>query len=157
MVQHQRQLDTTLAALADPTRRRILERLGHGDATITQLAQPFQMSLTGMKKHVRILEDAGLVQTEKTGRMRRCSLAARRLEDLEQWIASYRRMLDGRLERLATLLEDEERPSAEEDRAAGDEDRAAAEENRAAGDEERPTHDKGAQRCPPRPESRSRR
>jgi DNA-binding transcriptional ArsR family regulator len=113
MVQHQVDLDATFGALADPTRRRVLERLGGGSATITELAQPFAMSLTGMKKHVRILEDAELVRTEKVGRTRRCSLGARRLEDLEQWIEAYRRTLDGRLDRLAQLIEEDEREPAD--------------------------------------------
>jgi DNA-binding transcriptional ArsR family regulator len=105
MVQYQSQLDSSLAALADPTRRRILERLGRGSATITALAEPFGMSLTGMKKHVRILEDAGLVQTKKEGRARHCGLGPRRLDEIERWVESYREMLDGRLDRLGELLE----------------------------------------------------
>jgi DNA-binding transcriptional ArsR family regulator len=98
-------VDRTLAALADPTRRGVLERLGHGSATITELAQPFGISLTGMKKHVRVLELAELVATEKVGRARRCSLGPRRLDDVEDWIEEYRRMLDGQLDRLGDLLE----------------------------------------------------
>jgi DNA-binding transcriptional ArsR family regulator len=98
-------VDRTLAALADPTRRGVLERLGHGSATITELAQPFGISLTGMKKHVRVLELAELVATEKVGRARRCSLGPRRLDDVEEWIEEYRRMLDGQLDRLGELLE----------------------------------------------------
>ncbi len=106
MVQYQSQLDGAFAALADPTRRSILQRLGRGSATITELAEPFGMSLTGLKKHVRVLEDVGLVSTEKAGRARRCSLGPRRLEDAQQWIETYRRMLDARLERFGELLED---------------------------------------------------
>jgi len=98
-------VDRTLAALADPTRRGILERLGRGSATITELAEPFGISLTGMKKHVRVLEDAELVATEKVGRARRCRLGPRRLEDVQEWIDTYRRMLDERLDRLGELLE----------------------------------------------------
>ena len=79
MVQYQ-PLDRTLAALADPPRRDVVERLGRGGATITELAAPYGISLTGMKKHVRLLEDAGLVSTEKVGRARRCNLAPRHLE-----------------------------------------------------------------------------
>jgi DNA-binding transcriptional ArsR family regulator len=104
MVQYP-QLDRTFAALADPTRRRILERLGQRSATISELAEPFGMSLTGCKKHVRVLEDAQLVATEKVGRARRCSLGPRRLEEVEQWIDMYRRMLDDRLDRFGELLE----------------------------------------------------
>ena len=104
MVQYH-QIDRTFAALGDPTRRSILERLGRGSATITELAEPFGISLTGMKKHVRVLEDAELVATEKVGRTRRCSLGPRRLDDIQEWIATYRRMLDERLDRFGELLE----------------------------------------------------
>jgi DNA-binding transcriptional ArsR family regulator len=99
------QVDRTFAALADPTRRGILERLGRGSATITELAEPFGISLTGMKKHVRMLEEAELVVTEKVGRSRRCSLGPRRLEDVQEWVGMYRRMLDERLDRFGELLE----------------------------------------------------
>ena len=99
------QIDRTFAALADPTRRGMLERLGYGNATITELAEPFGISLTGTKKHVRVLEDAELVTTEKVGRARRCSIGPRRLEDVQEWIETYRRMLDERLDRLGELLE----------------------------------------------------
>ena len=98
-------IDRTLTAIADPTRRAVLERLGTGSATITELAEPFGISLTGMKKHVRVLEDAELVATQKVGRTRRCTLGARRLEDVEAWIGTYRRMLDERLDRFGELLE----------------------------------------------------
>jgi DNA-binding transcriptional ArsR family regulator len=103
MVQYQ-QLDPTLAALADPTRRAVLERLGCGSATISELAEPFGISLTGMKKHVRVLEDAGLVTTEKVGRSRRCSLGAHELGDVQAWVKTYRRMLDERLDRFGEVL-----------------------------------------------------
>jgi DNA-binding transcriptional ArsR family regulator len=105
MVQYQEQLDRTLSALADPTRRGILERLGQGSATVSELAEPFGMSLTGLKKHIRILEDAGLVTTEKVGRARLCSLGPRRLDDVQQWVVAYARMLDARLDRFGELLE----------------------------------------------------
>ena len=105
MVQYQPELDRTFAALADPTRRGILERLGRGSATITDLAEPFEMSLTGLKKHVRVLEDAELVATAKVGRTRQCTLGPRRMEDAQAWIETYRRMLDERLDRLGELLE----------------------------------------------------
>jgi DNA-binding transcriptional ArsR family regulator len=104
MVQH-KPIDRTLAALADPTRRGVLERLAGGSATITELAEPVGISLTGMKKHVGVLEDAQLVSTEKVGRARQCTLGPRRLEDLEAWIASYRQMLEERLDRFGELLE----------------------------------------------------
>lgn len=104
MVQHQ-EIDRTFSALADPTRRDLLERLTRGSATISELAQPYGISLTGMKKHVQVLEDAGLVTTQKVGRVRRCSLGPRRLEDVEDWVGSYRRMLEDRLDRFGELLE----------------------------------------------------
>jgi DNA-binding transcriptional ArsR family regulator len=99
------QIDRTFAALADPTRRGILERLGRDSATISELAEPYGISLTGMKKHVRVLEEAGLVATEKVGRTRRCRLGPQRLEDIQEWIEMYRRMLDERLDRFGELLE----------------------------------------------------
>jgi DNA-binding transcriptional ArsR family regulator len=105
MVQYPRQLDSTFGALADPTRRGILERLGRSDAGISELAEAFDITLTGIKKHVGVLEAAGLVTTEKVGRVRRCTLGPRRLDDETDWIATYRRMLDGRLNRLGDFLE----------------------------------------------------
>jgi len=104
MVQY-RALDAAFAAIADDTRRRVLERLGRGDATITELATAFDMTLTGMKKHVRVLEDARLVSTEKIGRVRYCRLGPRRLDDETAWIAKYHTMLDARLDRLEAFLE----------------------------------------------------
>jgi DNA-binding transcriptional ArsR family regulator len=104
MVQYP-QIDRTFAALADPTRRGVLERLGRGNATISELAEPFGISLTGMKKHVRVLEDAELVTTEKVGRARQCSLGPRRLDDVQHWIEMYRLMLEERLDRFGELLE----------------------------------------------------
>jgi DNA-binding transcriptional ArsR family regulator len=105
MVQYPPQIDRTFAALADPTRRGILERLGRGTATISELAEPYGISLTGLKKHVRVLEDAELVTTEKVGRERRCSIGPRGLDDAQEWIDTYRRMLDERLDRFGELLE----------------------------------------------------
>jgi DNA-binding transcriptional ArsR family regulator len=105
MVQYSPQLDASFGALADPTRRGILVRLGYADAAITELAERFDMTLTGMKKHVRVLEAAGLVTTEKVGRARQCRLGPRRLDDETAWIADYRRMLESRLDRLEAFLE----------------------------------------------------
>ena len=105
MVQYSRTLDSAFGALADPTRRGILQRLGRSDAAISELADEFDMTLTGIKKHVAVLEDAGLVTTEKIGRVRRCRLGPRRLDDEAEWIAEYRRMLEGRLNRLEAFLE----------------------------------------------------
>ncbi len=109
MVQYQRALDKSFAALSDPTRRGILERLEGGSATISELAEPFGITLTGCKKHVSVLEDAELVRTEKVGRSRRCSLGPRRLEDASAWIEAYRCALDERLDRLGEFLHDTNR------------------------------------------------
>jgi DNA-binding transcriptional ArsR family regulator len=98
-------LDRTFAALSDSTRLGILERLGRGDASISDLSSTFDMTLTGIKKHVQILEGAGLVTTEKVGRVRTCRLGPRRLEDELAWIESYRQMLDARMDRLEGFLE----------------------------------------------------
>jgi DNA-binding transcriptional ArsR family regulator len=105
VVQYQEQLDRTFAALSDPTRRGILERVGQGRATISELAAPFGISLTGMKKHVRVLEDAGLVQTEKVGRTRWCAPGPQDLDEVQRWIGAYRLMLEERFDRLGELLE----------------------------------------------------
>ena len=99
------EIDRTFAALADPTRRAVLEQLGRGPASITELAEPFGITLTGMKKHVVLLEDAGLVTTEKVGRTRRCALGPRRLDDVRDWVELHRQMLDERLDRFGALLE----------------------------------------------------
>jgi DNA-binding transcriptional ArsR family regulator len=108
MVQCYPELDQTFAALADPTRRAILDRLGNGSATISELAEPFEMTLTGLKKHVRVLEEAELVTTAKVGRTRHCSLGPQNLDGLQQWIDTYRQSLEGRLDRLAELVEQRE-------------------------------------------------
>lgn len=100
------QLDTAFAALSDPTRRGILERLGQRDASITDLADTFRMTLTGMKKHVGVLEDAGLVVTEKIGRVRTCRLGERRLDGEAAWIESYRRLWSARFDALDDVVEE---------------------------------------------------
>jgi DNA-binding transcriptional ArsR family regulator len=105
MVQYSRKLDTAFAALADPTRRGILTRLGRSDTGVTQLADAFDITPTGMKKHIGVLEAAGLVTTEKVGRVRLCKLGPRRLDHETAWIADYRRMLEARLDRLGEFLE----------------------------------------------------
>ena len=105
MVQYSPALDDAFAALADPTRRGILERLGRGDASITELADTFRMTLTGMKKHVQVLEGAGLVRSEKVGRVRRCRLGRRSLAREAAWIAKYEEMLNARYDRLGEFLE----------------------------------------------------
>jgi DNA-binding transcriptional ArsR family regulator len=105
MVQYMPQLDTAFAALSDPTRRGILEHLGRRDASISDLAAKFALTLTGIKKHVQILERSGLVTTEKVGRVRNCRLGPRRLENEAAWIAKYRQMLESRFNRLGEFLE----------------------------------------------------
>jgi DNA-binding transcriptional ArsR family regulator len=105
MVKYSRTVDEAFAALSDPTRRGILERLGRGDASISDLAGRFGMTLTGLRKHVRILEGAGLVTTRKVGRVRTCRLGPRRLEGEAAWIKTYGQMLDARLNRLEAFLE----------------------------------------------------
>jgi DNA-binding transcriptional ArsR family regulator len=97
MVHHQTTVDRAFAALADPTRRAVLERLGAGSATISELAEPFGMSLTGMKKHIRLLEEANLVVTEKIGRARRCVLAPYAFEGISAWLQ--------RLDRFAQVVQ----------------------------------------------------
>jgi DNA-binding transcriptional ArsR family regulator len=98
-------LDRTFAALADPTRREILERLSDGPASVSELAQPFGMSMPGVLKHVRILEQAHLVTTQKRGRIRQCRLDPAHLDDAEEWIQTYRRRWERRLDRLGNYLE----------------------------------------------------
>ena len=102
-------LDRTFAALADPTRREILERLSREPATISELARPFSISLPGMLKHVQVLEAAGLVVTEKRGRTRQCRLGSERLDDAARWIETYRRRWQGRLDRLEAYLEKQQK------------------------------------------------
>src|SRR5262245_46609626 len=92
-------LDRTFSALSDPTRRAILERLGRGPATISELAHPFGISLPGLLKHVRILEQADLVTTQKHGRTRQCRLGSEQLDEVARWIQSYRSRWEGRLDR----------------------------------------------------------
>jgi DNA-binding transcriptional ArsR family regulator len=99
-------LDRTFSAISDPTRRAILEQLSHGSATVGELARPSGMSLPGVLKHIRVLEYAHLVTTEKDGRRRWCRLGPERLEDATQWIETYRRRWERRLDRLEGYLED---------------------------------------------------
>jgi DNA-binding transcriptional ArsR family regulator len=97
MVQYQPTVDHVFAALGDPTRRAVLERLGNGSASVSELAEPFGMSLTGMKKHIRVLEEARLITTEKVGRTRRCTLVPEAFQGISAWL--------GRLDRFAQVVE----------------------------------------------------
>ena len=97
-------LDDAFGAISDATRRGILERLARGEASISELADEFDMTLTGLKKHVAVLEDAKLVTSEKIGRVRTCRLGPRRLDVETEWIHRYRRMLEARLDRLGEVL-----------------------------------------------------
>jgi DNA-binding transcriptional ArsR family regulator len=107
MVQLQEtRLDAAFAALSDATRRGILERLGRADASITELAGRFGMTLTGMKKHIAVLEQTGFVTTAKAGRVRTCRLGPRRLGDEAAWIAGYRRLWHARFNELDTIVEE---------------------------------------------------
>ena len=97
MVQYSAAVDRVFAALGDPTRRAVVERLGSGTASVSELAEPFGMSLTGMRKHIRVLEEAQLVTTEKIGRVRRCMLAPDAFEGISMWLQ--------RLDRFAQVVE----------------------------------------------------
>jgi DNA-binding transcriptional ArsR family regulator len=99
-------LDASFGALSDATRRGVLEQLGRGDASITDLAEKFHMTLTGMKKHVGVLEQAGLVTTEKVGRVRTCKLGPRRLEAETAWMERYRQVWASRFDELDEVVEE---------------------------------------------------
>jgi DNA-binding transcriptional ArsR family regulator len=99
-------LDVAFAALSDATRRGVMEQLGRGDASITDLAQAFHMTLTGMRKHVGVLEQAELVTTEKVGRVRTCRLGPRRLEEETAWIERYRQLWDSRFDELDKIVQE---------------------------------------------------
>jgi DNA-binding transcriptional ArsR family regulator len=110
MVQYSRaRLDASFAALSDATRRGVLEQLGRADASITDLAAKFHMTLTGMKKHVAVLEQAGLVKTEKVGRVRTCKMGRRRLEEEIAWIERYRQLWDARFDELDKVVDEMKR------------------------------------------------
>lgn len=107
MVQYpQARFDASFAALSDGTRRGVLEHLGRADASITDLAGKFHMTLTGMKKHVSVLEQAGLVTTEKVGRVRTCKLGLRRLEEEAAWIERYRHLWTARFDALDEVIDE---------------------------------------------------
>jgi DNA-binding transcriptional ArsR family regulator len=107
MVQYsQARFDASFAALSDATRRGVLEQLGRADASITDLAERFHMTLTGMKKHVAVLEQTGLVTTEKVGRVRTCKLGLHRLEEETAWIERHRQLWDARFDELDNVVEE---------------------------------------------------
>jgi DNA-binding transcriptional ArsR family regulator len=106
MVQFQSNVDISFAALSDPTRRGVLEQLGRTDASISELADKFHMTLTGMKKHVGVLEQAGLVTTEKVGRVRTCRLGNRGLEEEAVWLEQHRRLWAARFDELDRVVDE---------------------------------------------------
>jgi DNA-binding transcriptional ArsR family regulator len=107
MVQHHTsRLDTSFAALSDATRRGVLEQLGQAEASISELAEKFHMTLTGMKKHVGVLEQAGFLTTEKVGRVRTCRLGTRGMAEEAAWIESYRRLWSARFDDLDKIVEE---------------------------------------------------
>jgi len=107
-------LDLSFAALSDATRRGIIDQLGRGDASITSLAGKFQMTLTGMKKHVQVLERAGLVITQKVGRVRVCKLGKRGLEAEAEWIEAHRQLFEARFEALDEIISEMNREEGHE-------------------------------------------
>ncbi len=118
MVQYQSsQFDQAFTALSDATRRGVLEQLGHSDASISELAQRFEMTLTGMKKHVGVLEKAGLVTTQKVGRVRTCRLGSSRLEQEAAWIEHYRQLWEARFNGLDQVVEELKREEAKHGRS----------------------------------------
>jgi DNA-binding transcriptional ArsR family regulator len=119
MVQFRPRLDGAFAALADATRRGVLEQLGRSDASITDLAERFDMTLTGMRKHVGVLEQAGLVTTQKVGRVRTCRLGPRRLDDANEWIERYRRRWEARFDALDRVVEELKRKERTDGRPKG--------------------------------------
>ena len=113
-------LDASFAALSDATRRGVLEQLGRSDASITDLAEKFHMTLTGMRKHVSVLEQAELVTTEKVGRVRTCRLGPRRLEAETAWVERYRQLWDARFDELDTVVEELKRKEKVDGRNASE-------------------------------------
>jgi DNA-binding transcriptional ArsR family regulator len=109
-------LDTSFAALSDATRRGVLEQLGRSDASITDLAQKFHITVAGMMKHVRVLEQAGLVTTEKVGRVRTCKLGTHRLKEETAWLERHRRLWDSRFDELDKVVEELNRKESSDGR-----------------------------------------
>jgi DNA-binding transcriptional ArsR family regulator len=113
MVKYEPALDRTLTAIADPTRRQILARLGRGAASMTELAEPLAISLPGLMKHVRILEQVRLVETRKHGRTRQCRLGSARMDDVAAWVEEYRERWEARLDRLESYVEKKKKEKKE--------------------------------------------
>ena len=113
MDQYHAQLDGIFLALADPTRRAVLSRLGAGPASISELAKPFDMALPSFMKHIRFLEETGLIVTRKAGRVRSCALEKKRFALVDGWLAEQRAIWEGRTDRLALFVtrHDRERPN----------------------------------------------
>jgi len=113
MDQYREQLDGIFLALADPTRRAVLSRLGAGPASISELAKPFDMALPSFMKHIRFLEESGLIVTRKEGRVRSCALEKKRFALVDSWLAEQRAIWEGRTDRLALFVtrHDRERPN----------------------------------------------
>ncbi len=105
------QLDATFSALSDPTRRAILERLAAGRSTVSELAEPFAVSLPAISKHLTVLEDAGLLKRERDGRVRNCILVAEPMEDAAEWVERYRDFWEGRLYALGKFLDKQQKGS----------------------------------------------
>ena len=116
MVQHSSRLDASFAALSDATRRGVIEQLWREDASITELAERFRMTLTGMKKHVSVLEQAGLIATEKVGRVRTCRLGQGALDEEWAWLERYRRMWTARFDALDKVVEELKRKERDDGR-----------------------------------------
>ena len=114
---HADPLSQTFAALADPTRRAILARLALGEATVTELAEPFDMSLPGVSKHLKVLQNAGLVIQGRNAQWRPCRLEPTPLHDVSSWVEQYRRLWEARLDRLDQYLRDLQTREAIDDRA----------------------------------------
>ena len=112
--------DASFAALSDATRRGVLEQLGHADASITTLAETFDMTLTGMRKHVGVLEQAKLVTTEKVGRVRTCKLGSHRLEEETDWLERHRQLWDARFDELDKVVEELKRKEKTDERKKRD-------------------------------------
>ncbi|MGK2932938.1 MAG: ArsR/SmtB family transcription factor [Solirubrobacterales bacterium] len=109
MAQYAEQLNVTFQALADPTRRTVLARLGEGPATVSDLFEPFDMALPSFMKHIRLLEKSGWIRTRKKGRVRTCAIEKQRFEEVEVWISAQKEIWDGRTDRLEQFVTDKEK------------------------------------------------